>query len=69
MAKGEKSESMSWADQNAIGRANAKALIEIMKRDNLPILLGSAVKEMIERGVYDGVEVGFFHEIGSQLIS
>jgi hypothetical protein len=64
-----KMETLTWAEENALGRLQAKELIDRIKGEQAPILLGSTIKTMIERGVYGAVEVGFLHAIAVELMS
>jgi hypothetical protein len=64
-----KMETMTWDEQNARGRLQAEELIKRIRKGEMPTLLGPAVKAMIERGVYGGIEVGFFHAIAVELMS
>lgn len=64
-----KMETVTWDEENAIGRLQAKELIDRIKGEQSPILLGSTIKTMIERGGYGGIEVGFFHAIAVKLMS
>ena len=58
----------SWADLNANGRREATEIVERIRADKLPMILGHRVKIMIEKGEYGGHEVGFFHQIAVNLI-
>lgn len=58
----------NWAEQNRRGRELALQAIEHMRLTGSPNYLGLVVKEMIERGRFTGVEVGFFHVIAELVL-
>lgn len=58
---------MSWGEQNAEGRRQAAELIAKLQDGDRPFLLGDAIKAMIEKGTYGGVEVGFCQRIAAEL--
>lgn len=54
-----------YTADNATGADHAAALLHHMKEAANPTLLGIAAREIVERGVWTGVEVGFFHHIAA----
>lgn len=60
-------DTLDWSNLNAIGREEAAALVDIIRLENVPFLLGHRVKSMIETGEYGGKEVGFFAYIAEEL--
>lgn len=58
----------SWKTQNADGRAKAVELIDRIVTEECPPLLGWALREMIAKGEFGGVEVGFAQELAERLI-
>lgn len=60
-------EGLTYGDLNARGREEASALVERMKTEDAPFLLGHRVKQMIEGGNYGAYEIGFFQGIASNL--
>ena len=57
-----------WATDNSTGRKMADEIVEKMRHAGNPTLLGHTMKAVIAQGVYDGVEVGFFHRLAERLI-
>lgn len=59
-----------WAADNIAGRQYADRLIlELQGEVKGPNFLGSIVRDMIRKGTYSGVEVGFFQRIAEGLIT
>lgn len=57
----------TYGEMNARGRDDASALIERIKNEEAPFLLGHRVKLMIEGGTYGAYEIGFFQAVASNL--
>lgn len=57
-----------WSADNATGRTMAIEAVSRMRQDGNPVMLGHLVKQMIEGGVYDGVETGFFHALSVEIL-
>lgn len=55
--------SEGWGQDNAVGRERANDLLAVMRRTDNPALLGHVVEAIGKRGVYAGIETGFFHEL------
>ncbi|MGV8864978.1 MAG: hypothetical protein ACOH2T_27970 [Pseudomonas sp.] len=60
--------SSNWIQANLEGRKMAADLVGRIVSDQNPTLLGWALKEMISRKDFGGVEVGFANEIAECLI-
>lgn len=60
--------SPAWAKQNQTGRAMAGELLDRMIEKDCPPLLGWALKDMVAKGEFGGIEVGFAQEIAERLI-
>lgn len=56
----------TYADDCRAGRQYAYALIRHMTEDGAPFLLGWVVQAMIEKGRFDGYEVGFLGVIAER---
>lgn len=61
-------ESGDWRTDNERGRLSARELIERMRSQATPFLLGHVAKGIAQRGRHGGVEVGFFAEIAETTI-
>jgi len=59
----------NWKTDNETGVRHADDVIDRMQQQDHPFLLGHTVKAMIEKGVYGGVEVGFFNHLALRLIT
>jgi hypothetical protein len=59
---------LSWGEQNALGRKEAEDVIIKVMQERNPLPLNNAARRFIERGSFDGVAVGFFHRIGTQIL-
>lgn len=51
-----------WADDNQIGREYADELVGC-PTDEIPLLLNYAIEQMVRKGRYEGIEVGFVNRI------
>lgn len=59
-----------WAADNITGRLYADRVIsELQGEAKAPNFLGSIVRDMVRKGIYSGVEVGFFQRIAEVLIT
>lgn len=58
---------IEWTAQNSVGRREAIEVVELIRAEDIPFVLGHRVKIMIERGEFGGREVGFFHYIATEL--
>jgi len=65
----EDSNTGDWDADNKAGARKADELVNSLVSGSPPIILGHAVKAMIELGHYGGVECGFFHRICDHLIA
>lgn len=59
----------NWEKDNITGRIYADELIQHIKANKNPTLLGHVVKAMGLKGRHAGVEVGFFHRLSEHLTS
>lgn len=59
---------LDWTKANECGRERASALIDKMVETENPALLGWAFKEIIGKGEFGGVEVGFANKLAEALI-
>lgn len=55
-----------WAEDNRAGREYADNLIQQMQETDAPIMVGHAVRALVERGEFDGRAVGFFHRLSER---
>lgn len=66
-----------WAPQRdgdyevdcARGRAYAHELVTYMRHHRNPTILGSVMRSITTGGVYEGVEIGFSHQLALSLVS
>ncbi len=58
-----------WNELVSLGRQKADELIADMRFQGNPLLLGNAVRKIVETGDYDGQAVGFCQRIAEELIS
>lgn len=61
-------ETGDWAVDNQRGRDLALRTLEEMHLVGTPGYLGTVVKEMIGRGRYGGIEVGFCHVLAVMIM-
>lgn len=61
-------ETGEWATDTAAGRTYAAELIDVMRTNEAPMLLGHVAKAIVARGKHGGVEVGFFQQIAEKLM-
>lgn len=59
---------LSYSEANAEGRARAEQFLATLRRSDAPALLGHVVETMVNRGTFDGVEIGFFHVLCEALM-
>lgn len=57
-----------WGQDNTIGRSYAKKLVEFMRSEHEPFLLGYVVRDMIKKGHFGGIETGFCSHLATRLI-
>ncbi len=58
-----------WAAQCEVGRDLGQQAVDYIRQSDDAAILPSVVRAMVERGSFDGVEVGFFAAISMQLAS
>lgn len=56
-------ESGVYASDTKTGRDHADAFVDLTRRTPNPTLLGNIVKDMVGRGNYGPIEIGFFHRL------
>jgi hypothetical protein len=61
-------EPMGYGAANQVGRDRAADLVEVMRRTATPALLGHVIEAIVRKGIYGGVEVGFFHALSVEVI-
>jgi hypothetical protein len=61
-------ETGDWATDTATGRTYAAELIDVMRTNEAPMLLGHVAKAIAARSKHGGVEVGFFQLIAEKLL-
>lgn len=54
----------SYADDNAVGRERAEEVVAYMRDNGAPMVVGHIVQAIVARGIYGGLEVGFFGHFG-----
>jgi hypothetical protein len=54
---------------NARGRGYAQELLDAMRADRNPVLLGGIVRAIGQGQVYGPVEIGFCHRLGVELLA
>lgn len=59
---------VNWTAQNAVGRDEAHALVQEIRRSRNTLILGFRLKRMISAGYYGGMEVGFCHALSEHLL-
>lgn len=59
---------IDWSAENARGRAHADEIISRMRADDNPTLLGRVCQSFIEKGQYEGFEVGFFQRVADAVV-
>ena len=64
----EPDESGVYALDNKIGRTHADQCVDLMRRQGNPSILSHVVKDMVGRGRYGGVEVGFMHRVADHAV-
>lgn len=57
-----------WTADNATGHGYADALVDFMRENERPPLLGQVAHAMAATGQWSGVEVGFFHRLAERLV-
>jgi hypothetical protein len=57
-----------FSADNATGADHAAALLHHMKEAANPTLLGIVAREIVERGAWSGIEIGFFHHIAATAV-
>lgn len=65
----ERPDTSSYGALNKIGREKADDLIVRMRATGNPTLLGFAVRDMVEAGVYGPEGVGFCQRIADQILT
>lgn len=61
-------QTLSWGEQNALGRDAAKQLVSEMRETLNPTALGHHINAMIKRGESSGVVVGFATYLAMEIL-
>ena len=64
----EAKETGDWGEDNLLGRRMARQCIQTMREQEAPLLLGAVVREVVAKGRYGGIEIGFFQEIAEETL-
>ncbi len=54
----------SYRQGNDIGRSRADELVQYMRDNQAPMVLGHVVQAIVARGEYGAIEIGFFNQLG-----
>lgn len=59
---------LSYAEGNALGRARADELVQLMSENHFTALLGRLAEAIAAKGEFGAVEIGFFTQVAAYAV-